>query len=71
MKRRQPKHEKDPGALDNGRVILYKDHLKDNQTCKLGKIIKQIKGKVALFVNTKLKQVMVTLSNAQFNLLQT
>ena len=31
MKRRQPKHEIDPAALDNGRVILYKDDLKDNQ----------------------------------------
>ena len=64
MERRQPKHEKDPAVLDNGRFILYKDYLKDNKKWKLGKIIKQI-------VDTKLKQVMVTLSNAQFNLLQT
>ena len=67
--RRQPKHEKDPAVLDNGRVILYKDYLKDNQKWKLGKIIKQIKEKDSVFVDTKLRQVMVTLSNAQFNLL--
>ena len=45
MERRQPKHEKDPAALDNGRFILYKDYLKDNQKWKLGKFIGQIKGK--------------------------
>ena len=67
--RRQPKHEKDPAVLDNGRVILYKDYLKDNQKWKLGKIIKQIKEKDSVFGDTKLRQVMVTLSNAQFNLL--
>ena len=31
MERRQPKHERDLAALHNGRVILYKDYLKDNQ----------------------------------------
>ena len=45
MERRQPKHEKVAAALDNGRVIFYKDYLKDNQKWKLGKIIGQIKGK--------------------------
>ena len=69
MEHCQPKHEKDPAVLDNGGVILYKDYLKDNQKWKLGKIIKQIKEKDSVFVDTKLRQVMVTLSNAQFNLL--
>ena len=45
MKRRLPKHEKVAAALNNGRVIFYKDYLKDNRKWKLDKIIGQIKGK--------------------------
>ena len=55
MERRQPRHEKNPAALDNGRVILYKDYLKDNQKWKFGKIIKQIKGKDSVVRGYKIK----------------
>ena len=53
--RRQPKHEKDPAALDNGRVILYKDYLKDNKKWKLGNMIKQMKGKDNVVRGYKIK----------------
>ena len=55
MERCQPKHEKDPAVLDNGGVIFYKDYLKDNQKWKLGKIIKQIKGKDSVVRGYKIK----------------
>ena len=55
MERRQPKHEKDPAELDNGRVILYKDYLKDNKRQKLSKIIKRIKGKDSVIRGYKIK----------------
>ena len=47
--------EKDPVALGNGRVILNKDYLKDNQKWKLGKTIKQIKGKDSVVRGYKTK----------------
>ena len=55
MKRRQPKHEKVAVALDNGRVIFYKDYLKDNRKWKLDKIIGQIKGKDSVIRGYKVK----------------
>ena len=55
MERRQPKHKKDPTALDNGRVILYKDYLKDNQKWRLDKIIGLTKGKDSVLRRYKIK----------------
>ena len=55
MECRQPKHERDLAALHNGRVMLYKDYLKDNQKWKLGKIIEQMKVKDTVVRGYKIK----------------
>ena len=55
MERRQPKHEKDPAALNNGQVTLYEDYLGDNKKWKLGKITGQIKGKNSVVRGYKIK----------------
>ena len=55
MERHQLKHEKDPAALNNGQVTLYKDYLKDKQKWKLDKIIGQIKGKDSVVRGYKIK----------------
>ena len=71
MERYQPKHKRVHAALDNERIILYKDYLKDNQKWKLGKIIGQIKGKDSIVHGYKIKTGNGYVIERQFNLLRT
>ena len=71
MERYQPKHKRVHAALDNERIILYKDYLKDNQKWKLVKIIGQIKGKDSIVHGYKIKTGNGYVIERQFNLLRT